>query len=79
MYIYQESTYYFDDFNVEEKITKKVKVDSLLKAFALITAWISAHDGCWPEDLCADGILEVCVDEENDTQDCAKIFLCEEE
>jgi len=80
MYAYQESTYYFDDFKVEEKVEKKIKVDSLYKAFALITAWIATHEGCWPEDLYEDDVLvEICTDIENDIQHCAKILFYEDE
>ena len=81
MYIYQESTYYFDDFKVEEKITKKLKIKDLGKAFTKVAAWIAEHeeDDVFPEECCDDEVVDICTYLDDDIQYCVKILFYREE
>ena len=78
MYIYQESTYYFDDFKVEEKVTKKIKVEDLGEAFTRVDVWIADHkDDVFPEECCDDEIVDICTYLDDDIQYCVKILRFE--
>lgn len=81
MYIYQESAYYFDDFRVEEEITKKLKIKDLDKAFIKVAAWIAVHkaDDVFPEECCDDEVVNICTYLDDDIQYCVKILFTREE